>query len=150
MLLKQFHVGLWSKTPIWDMLSSSRYLLLKDIEHIISSTFGREYCKGSANFPLCYKVLMPLYSKRHSRDICKLDQVLLVDVNSFSLCQAWDTTCYIPLPFQRDLSSSCTISIITNVATDLLHFIYSLHRFESVSQYIRCSHRLGRIHYEVT
>jgi hypothetical protein len=125
------------------------YLLLGDVIRRFAFIFGREYCEGSENFPWCYKVLRTLYSKHRSRDVCMPDQVLLVDVNPLSLRKAPDAACYIPLPFQGDFSSSCRAGVITNVATDLLRFIYPLHKFEFVCEYIMCSHRPGQIHYEV-
>ena len=147
MLLERFHVGLWSKMPIQDLKLLLSFILPEGVVDRLSFVFGREYCERSENFPWCYKVLNTLYSKRHSRDVCKPHQVLLVDVSPLSLRRTPDAACYMPWPFQGDMTSSSTI--IPNVATDILPFIYPLHKFQSVSDYMKHSHRLGQIHYEV-
>jgi hypothetical protein len=36
-----------------------------------------------------------------------------------------------------------------NVAIDLIPLIYPLHRFESVSEYMKYAKKLGQMHYEI-
>jgi hypothetical protein len=146
MLFERFHVGLWSRMQSRDLIPLLNFLLPGDVISKISFIFGREYCEQREYYPWCYKVLRVLYSKRLSRPVRKPDQVLLVDVNPISLRKVPDSACYIPLPFQ---GSSCRSGVISNAATDLLPFIYPMHMFESVSEYIRCSPRPGQLHYEV-
>jgi hypothetical protein len=147
MLFDRFHVGLWSKMPMKDLKPLLAFILPKGVLDRLSFVFGREYCERSDNFPYCYKLLRTLFSKRRSRDVCKPDQVLLVDVCPLSLRMTPDAACYMPWPFQGDITSASTI--IPNVATDILPFIYPLHKFQSVTDYMKHSHRPGQIHYEL-
>ena len=147
MLFERFHVGLWSKMPMRDLKLLLNFILPEGVLDRLSFVFGREYCERPEHYPWSYKVLDTLYYKRHSRDVCKPDQVLLVDVSPLSLRRTPDSACYMPWPFQGDFTASSRT--IPNVATDIIPFIYPLHQFESVSDYMKHSHRPGQIHYEV-
>jgi len=61
MLLQKFHVGLWSKTPMQNLMPLLEYLLPKDMIYKISFIFGREYCEGNSE----------LISKTICINICK-------------------------------------------------------------------------------
>lgn len=147
MLLERFHVGLWCTMPMRDLKPLLSYILPSGVIDRLSFVYGREFCDRPMNFPWCYKLLKTLYCKRRSREVCRPDQLLLVDVSPLALRLAPDAACYMPYPFRGDLSSSSTT--IPNVATDILPFIYPLYQFESVSQYMSLSNRPGQLHYEV-
>ena len=144
MLFQRFHVGLWSKSPLRDLKPLLEFLLPEDAIRRITFIFGRGYSVNFENFRCCYKVLSILYSKCLFSSVCKPHGVLLVDVYPLSLLRARNLACYIPWPLFGDLSSSHMTGVIPNVAMDLLPFIYPLHKFECVNEYMKHSRLLDR------
>ena len=47
-----------------------------------------------------------------------------------------DAICYLPFPFHGELHYPNESRVISNVATDIIPFIYPLHRFASVDDYM--------------
>ena len=47
-----------------------------------------------------------------------------------------DAICYLPFPFHGELHYSNDSRVISNVATDIIPFIFSLHKFASVADYM--------------
>ena len=55
--------------------------------------------------------------------------------------------CYLPYPFVGDLHYPNESRVIPNVATDIIPFIYPLHRFASVDEYMLHAVRPSQRHY---
>ena len=51
--------------------------------------------------------------------------------------------CYLPYPFVGELRYPNESRVIPNVATDIIPFIYPLHRFASVEEYMSHAVRPG-------
>ena len=60
-----------------------------------------------------------------------------------------DAICYLPYPFVGEFHYPNESRVIPNVAIDIIPFIYPLHRFASVDDYIVHAVRLGQRHYVV-
>jgi hypothetical protein len=148
MLFQEFNVGLWSTLPMWYLRPLLAVILSDDIIQKLSFVFDLAFCKYSRNHPHCYKLLSMLLRKKPSKDICLEDQVLFVDVVPNYQRRVADSISYRPFPFRGQISFPNDSGIIPNVATDILPFIYPLHKFGSVPEYVRQAPRPGQEHYE--
>ena len=72
-----------------------------------------------------------------------------VDVNSLSLRLSHHYASYILWLFIGKLFHPTWSGIIQNFATNILPFIYHLHKFESVHEYTRIAQRPGKMHLKV-
>ena len=55
--------------------------------------------------------------------------------------------CYLPFPFHGELHYQNESRVIPNVATDIIPFIFPLHRFASVDDYMVHAVRSGQRHF---
>lgn len=81
-LVERFYVELWCTMPVQNLKPLPSFILPCGV---LDRLFGREYCDCPENYLWCHKLLNTLYSKRHFNDVCKPDEVLLVNVSSLSL-----------------------------------------------------------------
>lgn len=149
MLLSQFHVAIWSKMPCQKLRPLLAHILQEEVIQRLSFIFSREDLDQKEKFPWSYKMSSIVCSKMRSRDVCKPNQVLFVDVSPVSLRRTPDHACYIPWPFVGEVYSPTKSGVIPNVATDILPLIYPLHKFESVREYMKHAQRPGQMHYEI-
>ena len=68
--------------------------------------------------------------------VCGENQVLFVDVRPVSMRHNVDSICYLPFPFLGEFHYPNESRVIPNVATDIIPFIFPLHRFPSVPEYM--------------
>ena len=132
------HVGIWSRMPMQQQKPLVAHILSTPITPIIknmSFILNREACYHSEKFSWSYKLMRTLYSKISTKDVCKQDHVLFVDVKSLLLTLHLDYICYICWPLMCKLSRPTWSNILSNVATNILvRFIYPLHKFESIPE----------------
>lgn len=146
-LFEKFHVGLWSSLTRSMLFPLLRHILPVGIMESLSFIFSREACRDFAKYPWCYKMCDTLFKKTVSKAVCMKDQILFVDVRPLSLTLNPDALCYLPDPFVGDLHYPNKSNVIPNIATDILPFIYPLHRFGSVLEYRMLAVRSGQMHY---
>ena len=58
-----------------------------------------------------------------------------------------DAICYLPFPFLGEFHYPNESRVILNVATDIIPFIFPLHRFPLVADYMVHTVRLGQRHF---
>ena len=58
-----------------------------------------------------------------------------------------DAICYLPFPFLREFHYPNESRVIPNVATDIIPFIFTLHRFPLVAAYMVHAVRSGQRHF---
>ena len=136
MLLDRFHVGLWSSMTKLKLLPLLRLILPPNVMTTVSFIFSREDYRDFKNYPACYKTYDALFRKPASRVVCVENQILFVDVCSVSMRHNADAICYLPVPFHGELHYPNGSRVIPNVATDIIPFIFPLHRFTSVADYM--------------
>ena len=136
MLLDKFHVGLWSSMTKLKLFPLLRHILPPAVMKTLSFIFSREDCCDFKNFPLCYKMCDTLFRKPSSRVVCIENQVLFVDVRPVSLRLNASAICYLPFPFLGEFHYLNESRVIPNVATDIIPFIFPLHRFPSIVEYM--------------
>ena len=68
--------------------------------------------------------------------VCGENQVLFVDVRSVSMRHNVDSICYLPFLFLGEFHYPNESRVIPNVATDIIPFIFPLHRFPSILEYM--------------
>ena len=136
MLLDRFHVGLWSSMTKLKLFPLLRHILPPNVMKTLSFIFSREDCRDFKNYPACYKTCDALFRKPASRVVCVENQILFVDVRPVSMRHNADAICYLPFPFHGELHYPNDNRVIPNVATDIIPFIFPLHRFASVADYM--------------
>ena len=102
----------------------------------LSFIFSREDCLDFKNYPSCYKMCDTVFRKPASRVVCAENQVLFVDVRPVSMRHNADAICYLLFPFRGEFHYPNESRAIPNVATDIIPFIFPLHRFPSVPDYM--------------
>ena len=147
MLLDKFHVRLWSSMTKLKLFPLLRHILLPAVMKTLLFIFSREDCRDFKNYPLCYKMCDTLLKKPASRMVCAENQILSVDVRPFSMKHNADAICYLPFPFLGEFHYPNESRVIPNVATDIIPFIFSLHRFASVADYMVYVVRPGQRHF---
>ena len=147
MLLDKFHVGLWSSMTKLKLFPLLRHILPSNVMKTLSFIFSREDCRDFKNCPVCYKMCDALFRKPTSRVVCVENQILFVDVRPVSMRHNADAICYLPFPFHGELHYPNENKIIPNVATDIISFIFPLHRFASVADYMVHTVRLNQRHF---
>ena len=124
-----------------------RHILPSIVMKTLSFIFSREECRDFKNYPSCYKMCNTLFRKLASRVVCGENQVLFVDVRPVSMRHNVDPICYLPFPFLGKFHYPNESRVIPNVATDIIPFIFPLHRFPSVPEYIIHAVRPGQRHF---
>ena len=147
MLLDRFHVGLWSSMTKLKLLPLLRHILPPNVMKTLSFIFSREDCRDFKNYPACYRTCDALFRKPASRVVCVENQILFVDVRPVSMRHNADAICYLPFPFHGELHYPNDSRVIPNVTTDIIPFIFPLHRFASVADYMVHAVRPGQRHF---
>ena len=124
-----------------------RHILLPNVMKTLSFIFSREDCRDFKNYLACYKTCDALFRKPASRVVCMENQILFVDVHPVSMRHNADAICYLPFPFHGELYYPNESIVIPNVATDIIPFIFPLHRFASVASYMLHIVRPGQRHF---
>lgn len=122
------------------------HILPPGIMERLSFVYNRGDLVHAKKFRWSYKTLRLVSSKVQSRNVCKLDQVLFVDVDLRLLRRIPNCMCYIPWLFQDHLKFPNNDGVIPNVATDILPLVYPLHRFGSVPEYMAQARRPRQVH----
>ena len=146
MLLDKFHVGLWSSMTKLKLFPLLRHILLPAVMKSLSFIFSREDCRDFKNYLLCYKMYDTLFRKPASRMVCAENQVLFVDVRPVSMRHNANAICYLRFPFLGEFHYPNESRAIPNVATDIIPFIFPLHRFPSIAKYMVRAVRPGQRH----
>ena len=146
MLLDRFHIRLWSSMTKLKLLPLLRHILPPNVMKTLSFIFSRKDCRDFKNYPACYKTCDALFRKPASRVVCVENQILFVDVRPVSMSHNADAICYLPFPFHGELHYPNDSRVIPNVATDIIPFIFPLHRFASVADYTVHAVRPGQRH----
>ena len=149
MLLDRFHVGLWSSMTKLKLFPLLRHILPPDVMKTLSFIFSKEDCHDFKNYLACYKTCDALFRKPASRVVCVENQILFVDDLPISMRHNVDAICYLPFPFHGELHYPNESRVIPNVATDIIPFIFPLHRFASVEDYMVHAVRPGQRHFVV-
>ena len=143
MLLDKFHVELWSFMTKLKLFPLLRHILPSTVMKTLSFILSREDCHDFKNYPSCYKMCDTLFKKPTFRVVCAKNQILFVDVRLVSMRHNADAICYLPFPFLGKFHYPNESRVIPNVATDIIPFIFPLHRFASVKDYMVHAIRLG-------
>ena len=122
------------------------HILLAIVMKSLSFIFSSEDCYDLQKYPSCHKMCDTLFRKTTSRVVCSEDQILFVDVRPLSMRYNPFGICYLPYPFVEELHYPNESRIIPNAATDIIPFIYPLHRFASVDEYMLHAVRPGQRH----
>ena len=88
-----------------------------------------------------------LFRKTTFRAVCLENQILFVDVHPLSMRHNPIGICYLPYPFVGEFYYPNENRVILNVATDIISFIYPLHRFASIEEYMVHALRSSQRHY---
>ena len=147
MLLDKFHIRLWSFMTKLKLFPLLRHILLAAVMKILSFIFSREDCCDFKNYPSCYKMCDTFFRKPASRVVCTENQVLFVDVRPVSMRHYADAICYLPFLFLGEFHYPNESRVIPNVATDIIPFIFPLHRFPLVADYMVHAVRPGQRHF---
>ena len=75
------------------------------------------------------------------------NQILFVDVRPVAMRHNANAICYLPFPFLGEFYYPNESRVIPNVAIDIIPFIFPLHRFASVEDYMVHAVRLGQRHF---
>ena len=124
-----------------------RHILPPNVMKTLSFIFSREDCRDFKNYPACYKTCDALFRKPASRVVCVENQILFVDVRPVSMRHNADAICYLPFPFHGKLHYPNDSRVIPNVATDIIPFIFPLHMFALVADYMVHAVRPGQRHF---
>ena len=118
-------------------------VVMKRLSFIFSTKDCHDY---KLKYPSFHKMYDKLLRKTASRAVCLENQILFVDVRPVSMKHNPVGICYLPYPF-GELHYPNESRVIPNVATDIISFIYPLHRFGSVDEYMLHSIRPSQRHY---
>ena len=117
--------------------------VMKHLSFILARKDYHDYRK----YPSCHKMYDTLLRKTAPRAVCSENQILFVDVRPLSMRHNPVGVFYLPYPFVGELHYPNESRVIPNVATDIIPFIYPLHRFASVDEYMLRAIRPGQRHY---
>ena len=109
----------------------------------LSFIFSTKDCHDYNRYLSCHKMYDTLLRKTASRAVCLENQILFVDVYPISMRHNPVGICYLPYPFVEELHYPNERRVIPNVATDIIPFIYPLHRFASLDEYMLHTARPG-------
>ena len=124
-----------------------RHILPPALMKSLSFILARKDCHDYKKYPSCHKMYDTLLRKTASRAVCLENQILFVDVRPLSMRHNPVGICYLPYPFVGELHYPNESRVIPNVATDIIPFIYPLHRFASVDEYMLRAVRPSQRHY---
>ena len=124
-----------------------QHILPAAVMKSLSFIFSREDCHDFKIYPLCHKMYDTFFRKTASRAVCLENQILFVDICPLSMRFNPVGICYLPYPFIGEFHYPNESRVIPNVATDIILFIYPLHRFASVEEYMAHAIRLSQRHY---
>ena len=114
----------------------------------LSFIFSREDCHDFKKYPSCHKMYDTLFRKTASKAMYSKNQILFVDIHPLSMRHNPIGICFLPYPFVGEFRySNESTRVIPNVATDIIPFIYPLHRFVSIEEYMLHAIRPGQRHY---
>ena len=147
MLLDKFHVGLWSSMTKLKLFPLLQHILPPAVKKTLSFIISKEYCRDFKNYLAYYKLCDVLFRKPTSRVVCAENQILFVNVHPVSMRHNADAICYLPFPFHGKLHYPNESSVIPNVTTHIIPFIFPLHRFASVEDYMVHNVRPGQRHF---
>ena len=147
MILEKFHIGLWSSTTELKLISLLRHILPAAIMKRESFIFFREDCHNYKKYPSYHNMYDTLLRKTSSRAVCSENQILFVDVHPVSMRHNPIGICYLPYSFVEELHYPNESGVISNVAIDIIPFIYPLYKFASVDKYMLHVVRPGQRHY---
>ena len=102
----------------------------------LSFIFSREDCHDFKKYSSCHKMFDTFLRKTASKAMCLENQILFMDICPLSMRHNPVDICYLPYPFVEKLRYPNESSIIPNVAADIISFIYPLHRFASIEEYM--------------
>ena len=129
------------------LLPFLQHILSLAVMKTLSFIFSKEDCRDFKNNPLCYKMCDILFGKPASRVVCEENQILFVDVRPVSMRHNANAICYLPFPFLGEIHYPNESRVISNVATDIIPFIFHLHRFASLGDYMVHAVRPGQRHF---
>ena len=118
-----------TKLKLYPLL---RHILPAAIMKSLSFIFSREDYHDFKKYPSCYKMYDTLFRKTASTVVCSENQILFVNVHALSMKHNPIGICYLPYPFVGEFRYPNENRVIPNVATDIILFIYPLHRFASI------------------
>ena len=124
-----------------------RHILPPAVMKRLSFILARKDCHDYKKYPSYHKMYDTLFRKTASRAVCSENQILFVDVRPLSMRHNPVGICYLPYLFVGELHYPNESRVIPNVATDIIPFIYPLHRFASVDEYMLRAIRPGQRHY---
>ena len=129
------------------LITLLQHILPVAIMKHLSFIFSKEDCHDFKKYPSCHKMYDTLLRKITSRTVCSENQVLFMDVCPVSMRHNPIGICYLPYFLVEELCYPNESRVIPNVATDIILFIYPLHRFASVEEYMLHAIRPGERHY---
>jgi NLI interacting factor-like phosphatase len=145
----EFSIGIWSGIPRIRLIPLLKHLVPEEIFKKFSFVWGREMCDGQHNISLCYKPLRTLMRKRSSKDVCKEDQVLIVDDWPLRHRINPELGCLLPFSYMGQKGNErARNGSIGNIATELLTYLLPLRLYPSVSDYIKDHYKPGQLHHE--
>ena len=147
MLLQKFHIGLYSSMTELKLIPLLWYIFPAAFMKRLYFIFSKKDCHDYKKYPSCHKMYNTLLRKTASRAVCSENQILFVDVRPLSMRHNPIGICYLPYSFVGELRYPNESRVIPNVATDIIPFIYPLHRFALVEEYMLHDVRLGQRHY---
>ena len=125
---------------LWHILPAA---IMKSLSFI----FSMEDCHDFKKYSLCHKMYDTLLRKTASKVVCLENQILFVDFHQLSMRHNPIGICYLLYPFVGEFHYPNESRVIPNVATDIIPFIYPLHRFAFVEEYMVHVVRPGQRHY---
>ena len=147
MLLEKFHIGIWSSMTELKLIPLLQHILPPAVMKRLSFILARKDCHDYKKNLSCFRMYDKLLRKIASRAVCSENHILFVDVRLLSMRHNPIGVCYLPYPFVGELHYPNESRVIPNVATDIIPFIYPLHRFASVDKYMLRVVRPSQRHY---
>ena len=147
MLLEKFHIRLWSSMTELKLIPLLWHILPAVVMKRLSFILSRKDCHDYKKYPSCHKMYDTLLRKIASRALCLENQILFVNVRPVSMRYNLISICYLPYPFVGELHYLNKSTVIPNVASDIIPFIYPLHRFAFVDEYMMHAIRPSQRHY---
>ena len=147
MLLGKFHIRLWSFMIELKLIPLLWHILLAAVMKRLSFIFYEKDYHDFKKYPSCHKMYDTLLKKTASRAVCLENQILFMNIRPLSIRHNHVGICYLPYSFVVELCYPNESRVIPNVATDIILFIYPLHRFASVEKYMLHAIRPSQRHY---
>ena len=137
MLLKVFHIGIWSCMPPSRLDLILVHLLPVELRLQLLFVYGHDKCIKRKPYPFFQKVPSRLTLDTKIHQCCKLSNVLMVDDCKWKNVLNGNNSCYFLILWKGEMQLPNLQNFISNVCIALLSLTMDLVHYDSVAKFLQ-------------